>query len=193
MCEYSPDCDKATDPLAKTLSEHPREDIAVVLVYCPKRYHTLAAVYDEPALGGLVLVTPHMKARRGSLFVVADGQDPDETMHWHPGLEPLADMDLSAGRYGRCRCGTWHYKPARVMEEVDRVRSGTWRGIDPETFVRFRNDDTGAVGQQPRTFVEKHVLPKGNYSIIGRAPRSDRLRRPYVLSSYVKMADAPKR
>lgn len=191
MCEYDPDCTKVTHPLAKALSENPREDIAVVLVYCPQRYHVLAAVYDEPALGGLVLCTPHMKARRGSMFVLQPGDDPDEPVHWHPDLRPLEDYGEDESVYGRCRCGTWHHKPSRALEEVERVRDGTWQGIDKGTFVKVRNDATGRVSELARTYAEKYVVPKGGHTIVGGSPRSDRLRRPYVLSSYVGMADAP--
>lgn len=193
MCEHSPDCGKVTDPLAKALSEHPREDIALVLVYCPKNYHVLAAVYDEHALGGLVMVTPHFKVRHGSLFRPDPSVDPDEQVHWHAAITPMDDIPEDESWYGRCRCGTWMYKPSDAMKVVQQVRSGTWEGIDPDTFVKVKNHKTGGVGQVARAFAENHLLPKGDHEIIGRAPRSNRLRRPYTLSSYVQMADADTR
>lgn len=191
MCEYSPDCTKVTDPLAKALSENPREELAVVLVYCPIRYHTLAAVYDNPALGGLVLCTPHHKARFGSMFVVEPGDDPDEEVHFHPWLHPLADFE-GEGIQGRCRCGTWWYRIADVRRVVNEAQAGTWEGVDPDAFVKVRNDATGKVSRMSREYVERHVLPHGGHTIVGRAPGSDRRRRPYVLGNYVQMADTPK-
>lgn len=193
MCEYSPNCTKTTEPLAKALSENPREDLAVVLVLCPQRYHLLAAVYDQPALGGLVLCTPHMKARHGSLFKPHPDVDPNKIVHWHASLQSLRGYAENETVYGRCRCGTWHYKPARALEEVQRVQSGTWTGIRRDTFVKVRSDATGRVSELPRKYAVAHVIPKGGHTIIGRSPRSDRLRRPYILSSHVQMADAPAR
>lgn len=191
MCEYTPDCTKTTDPLAKALSENPREKDAVVRVLCPIRYHLLAAVYDLPHLGGFVLCQPHMKVRRGSFFLLEPSDDPDELIHWHPTLTPLTSFDVEVEAYGRCRCGTWHYKPSHAMEVVERVRAGTWEGIAEDTFVKVRNDATGRTSQLSRAYAEKFVIPKGGHTIVGRAPRSERLRRPYTLGSYVSMADAP--
>lgn len=190
MCEYTPDCDKVTDPMAKALSEHPRENIALVLVYCPQRYHTLAAVYDEQALGGLVLVTPHFKVRDGSWWTPDTVIDTEGKTHWHAAITRLDEIPEGESWHGRCRCGTWHYKPSDAMEVVNRVRAGTWEGIDADTFVKVKNTKTGGVGQMARAFAEKHLVPKGDHEIIGRAPRSNKLRRPYTLSSYVRMADA---
>lgn len=190
MCEYSPGCTKSTDPLAKALSENPREDDAVLLVLCPKAFHLLAAVYDLEKFGGLVLCQAHMKARAGSMFQLGPGDDPDRIAHWHPAITPLAELG-DGPLYGRCRCGTWSFTATRALEEVERVRAGTWKGIDSDTFVHVRVDATGQVARMAREFAEKHVLPKGGHAIVGRAPGSDRLRRPHILSNYVQTADAP--
>lgn len=190
MCEYDPECTKVTNPLAKALSEHPREDDAALLVLCPKEYHLLAAVYDLERLGGHVLCRPHMKARHGSTYKPRADADPNKLVHWHPDLTPLSELG-SESIHGRCRCGTWHYSADDAREALDQVRAGTWEGMDPDAFVKVRDDDTGKVSRMARGYVERHVLPKGGHTIIGRAPGSARLRRPYILSSYVSMADAP--
>lgn len=192
MCEYTPDCTKQTDPVAKALSENPREDDAALLVLCPKKYHLLAAVYDLEPYGGLALCQPHMKARYGSTYVARAGMDPDRIAHWHPSITPLAE--LGSGRlYGRCRCGTWSFTAAQASEHLEHVRAGTWEGIDPYAFVKVRDDATGTVSRMARQYVERHLLPLGGHTIVGRAPGSERLRRPHMLSSWVEMADAPKR
>lgn len=192
MCEYSPGCTIVTDPLAKLLSEAPREASAKVLVYCPTRYHLLAAVYEISERGGLVLCLPRMKARRGSIFQPVPGEDPGEVIHWHPAFRPIADFAPDESAYGRCRCGTWSYQPASAREVADRAQAGTWEGVSPNALVKVRDNATGRIFILGHDYVESWVLPQGGYAVIGGAPRSDRLRRPHILGSYVEVADAPK-
>lgn len=186
MCEYTEGCTLVTDPLAKALSENPRDDDAELLILCPIQYHRLAAVYDLPGTG-LTLCRPHMKARLGSLFQVPEDadDDPNRIVHWHADLMPLDDFEDDIC-WGRCRCGTWHYKPARALEEIETLRSG--RRIprtSADELVKVRNDVTGSVSKLGRVYVEKYMLPKGGFTIVGKAPGSDRRRLPHILGSYV--------
>lgn len=185
MCEFTEDCTLVTDPVAKALSENPREDSAELLVLCPIRYHLLAAVYDLPGRG-LTLCRPHMKARLGSLFQVQPDDDPDMIVHWHPDLTPMADFPDDESCWGRCRCGTWHYKPIRAIEAIADIRSGRREPRDAGGgLVRVRNDATGSVSKLGREYVERFLLPKGGHTIVGNAPGSPRRRRPHILSDYV--------
>lgn len=188
MCEFEPDCTKKTETVAAALAKAPREDLALLIVTCPKRHHLLAAVYDLSDRG-VVLCSPHMKARHGSMFKPDPGIDPNRIVHWHPALQALEGLEGT--QYGRCRCGTWHYKPQAIRDELAKVTAGEWEGVLADAFVKVRNDATGQVSTLSRTYAEAYVLPEGGHTIIGKAPQTQRTRRPYIHGSYVEMADSP--
>ena len=115
MCEYTPECTNRDDPDALRLWTSAGRNRASWLVLCPKEYHPIAAVFDLPTRGR-VLCTPLGFALHRSLFV--DPQDPEATAHLHAGLLALTDYGEEESEYGRCRCGTWHYRPAKITSRL---------------------------------------------------------------------------
>ena len=181
MCEYTAGCSLVTDPLAKALSENPRESDAICLVLCPRRHCLLAAAYDIPGRGGDVICVPHMKALARSWLKPEAVEDHDAELHWHPQIEALANFEQGETWFARCTCGTWNYRPASVAEMIAASREG--RLLPPGELVKVRHA-SDQVTKLGRAWAESNGM-----QIVGRVERSPRLLGPYVLASYVGMAD----
>lgn len=183
MCEYNSACTKRTDPLAKALSENPREHDADLLVLCPKQLHLLGAVYDLRDGRGRVLCTPHHKFRHGSMYKPSATLNPNEIGHFHPSLEPLALLDLDDIEYGRCRCGTWSYRARSIVDTLAAHDEG--RVLPSGELVKVKHA-SGRVTKMGRSWAERNGMV-----IVGTVATNAKLSRPYVMGSWVGMADRP--
>jgi hypothetical protein len=119
MCEYDPKCSKADDPLAAPLWKRRRD--AVFLVRCPPRRHPLAAVFDLPERGR-VLVAPAYQMLRSSILVDSrpdhELERPNELHHMHGVVIRVDEYEDDDRESARCWCGTWSYAPRTIDTRI---------------------------------------------------------------------------
>lgn len=172
MCEYAEGCTITTDPLAKALSQNPRERDADLLVLCPKQYHLLAAVYKLPD-SGRMLCQPHFRWGPGP-----------NSGHVHPDIVAVASLDRDQTLYGRCRCGTWNYRPDQITQQLQAQDNDSI--LPAGELVKVVGAD-GSISRMGRSWAEQ-----SGFKIVGRAVRSRRLaRQNYILGSWVRFTDTP--
>lgn len=170
MCEYADGCDVVTDPLADALSKQKGTD-ADLLVLAPTCHQLLAAVHRFPD-GRRMLTRPYIPI----------GPGPSVT-HVHPMLESLSSLDPDEVLYGRCKHGTWNFRPRQIVDQLAAHDEG--RVLPQGELVKVEHP-SGQVTKMAQAFAESHGL-----KIVGRVDRSRRLLRPYVLASYVAWPEAP--
>lgn len=119
MCEYTPDCKKSDDPLAPGLWA--RRKYATHLVVCGREKHPIAAVFNLPERGKVV-VSPAFKMLRRSYLVDSrpghELENPNGLFHAHASVIPVSDYAEGDSEDGRCRCGTWSYRPKAVEQRI---------------------------------------------------------------------------
>jgi hypothetical protein len=131
-----------------------------------------------------------MKGRLASYCELSPGDDPERAVHWHPRLSSLADLDPNVRILARCRCGTWSYTAKEISEELALIREGAWEGIGTDRFVKVMDTGSGRIRRVPRGPAE--ALTDPSISIVGIAPGSERLRRPFLRATWVSVADTPR-
>lgn len=132
MCEYDPACSKSDDPLATLLWPKERLDSflqerAEFVVRCPPKKHPLAAVFELP-VRGRVLVAPAYQPLRRSLLVDSrpdhELERPNDLHHIHAAAFSVSAYEAHETESGRCRCGTWSYIPSTIEKRVFGVKDG---------------------------------------------------------------------
>lgn len=102
MCEVEPDCQLADDPIAKALWD--RLNDADFVVRCPMRKHALAAIFMLPS-GETPWCLP----------AISLGDRPP-FRHTHFTLVPYNRYGAEDAEIGRCKCGTWTFRPQRAND-----------------------------------------------------------------------------
>jgi hypothetical protein len=172
MCEYAEECTKRDDPGA--LDMWKRRKSADLLVYCPTpEKHIIAAVFELRERGP-VLCTPPIEWGGA---IQSDGR----YAHLHAACDPLSEL-IAAGdeiEYGRCRGGTWNFRPSQAMQMLEAHREG--RILPAGDLVKVRHAN-GQITKLGRAFAESTDL-----DIVGPAKRDRPAgdQRPYILGSYV--------